>query len=337
MVAGPFGGGSGGGGGAFSPGPLLSGVTGNNNDTTASAPTAGDIIFANAAPLWDDLAIGSAGQVLTVVSGLPAWATASGGAWVALALNNTANVVTVPAASLLPGVIGQVTLTAASTISNPTSPANGDRISLEFTSAASYALTWDTAYYASGLIPLPAATTGGGTIDRFFFAYNSVSTRWELIACSQATITDQHVVNTSPVANTGAGPDDLMTYTIPANTLQATGDQFQFEMYFVFAGTATKRIKVLFDGVTIADTGAILFASGTLIISGTIVRTGGTAELVWAAYDGDKTLIGLAPTKTVCTSNLATALVLKATATGGAGVAANDSTEVLFTGNVFLS
>lgn len=46
---------------------------------TSLMTTAGDIIYENATPTAARLAIGSAGQVLTVVSGLPAWVTPSSG------------------------------------------------------------------------------------------------------------------------------------------------------------------------------------------------------------------------------------------------------------------
>lgn len=45
-----------------------------HTDTTNSAVTAGDLVYGNSTPAWDDLAIGSPDQVLTVISGAPAWA-----------------------------------------------------------------------------------------------------------------------------------------------------------------------------------------------------------------------------------------------------------------------
>jgi hypothetical protein len=48
-------------------------------DALSPMTTAGDLIYENATPTAARLAIGTAGQVLTVVSGLPAWATASSG------------------------------------------------------------------------------------------------------------------------------------------------------------------------------------------------------------------------------------------------------------------
>src|ERR1035437_3134619 len=62
--------------------PILNGGT---NASTASQAfinlspltTAGDLIFENATPAPTRLPIGSTGQVLTVVAGLPAWATST--------------------------------------------------------------------------------------------------------------------------------------------------------------------------------------------------------------------------------------------------------------------
>jgi hypothetical protein len=48
-------------------------------DTSAGTAVAGDMIAANSVPKWARLPVGSSGQVLTVVSGAPAWATPSGG------------------------------------------------------------------------------------------------------------------------------------------------------------------------------------------------------------------------------------------------------------------
>ncbi|HEV2321782.1 MAG TPA: hypothetical protein VGT42_05405, partial [Gammaproteobacteria bacterium] len=57
---------------------LLDGVI--DSDTVAHAPVAGDLIYANSTPAWTRLPVSATnGQVLTVVSGAPAWAAAAGG------------------------------------------------------------------------------------------------------------------------------------------------------------------------------------------------------------------------------------------------------------------
>jgi len=55
---------------------LLDGVI--HSDTTDSAVTRGDLLYGNATPAWDDLAIGAANTVLTTNGTDPAWSTVTG-------------------------------------------------------------------------------------------------------------------------------------------------------------------------------------------------------------------------------------------------------------------
>jgi hypothetical protein len=64
---------------------FLTSVTAHNllsathGDTLTDSVVAGDIIYGNSTPKWARLAKGTDGQVLTLVSGYPAWADATGG------------------------------------------------------------------------------------------------------------------------------------------------------------------------------------------------------------------------------------------------------------------
>lgn len=59
------------------------------------------------------------------------------------------------------------------------------------------------------------------------------------------------------VGNVGTGEDDLMSYTMPANTLATNGDSITVEFSLAVANNANqKRIKVYFGGTAIFDTGA---------------------------------------------------------------------------------
>jgi len=83
------------------------------------------------------------------------------------------------------------------------------------------------------------------------------------------------------VGNVGAGEDDLMTFSVPAATLSANGDVLEFEMAFSIAGAAviTKQVKVKFGATTVYDSTAIAtVGGGTLVVKGTIVRTGATTQ-----------------------------------------------------------
>jgi hypothetical protein len=55
------------------PHDLLDGLI--NQDTVQADVSAGSIIYGNSTPLWDELTIGASNEILTVVSGFPAWAT----------------------------------------------------------------------------------------------------------------------------------------------------------------------------------------------------------------------------------------------------------------------
>lgn len=54
-------------------------LSATHGDTLVGTVVAGDIIIGNATPKWSRLAKGTDGQVLTLVSGLPAWVSGGGG------------------------------------------------------------------------------------------------------------------------------------------------------------------------------------------------------------------------------------------------------------------
>lgn len=56
----------------------------------------------------------------------------------------------------------------------------------------------------------------------------------------------------TPIGNTGAGPDTLMTYTLPANSLAVDGDSLRITAWGDFANTANaKQIRFSIAGATI--------------------------------------------------------------------------------------
>lgn len=73
--------------GSLTLGVALGAIYGGTGQNTTAA---GDLLYSNAANSWARLPIGANGQVLTVVSGLPAWANPSGGG--SLALNDLTDV-----------------------------------------------------------------------------------------------------------------------------------------------------------------------------------------------------------------------------------------------------
>jgi hypothetical protein len=99
-------------------------TTANSATTTANAAipkstvtTAGDVIYATGSAAVTRLGIGSTGQVLTVASGVPSWATPAGGGKVLQVVQGT----TTTATTVTSGAYTDTTLTATITPTSATS------------------------------------------------------------------------------------------------------------------------------------------------------------------------------------------------------------------------
>jgi hypothetical protein len=125
--------------------------------------TAGDIIYENATPALARLPIGTPGQVLTVVGGLPAWATASVGV-----LTTAGDMVyenATPANARLPIGSGGQVLTVASGLPSwgPASAAAGDLYYVNATPALARLPIGTSGYVLTVVAGAPAwAAAGGG-------------------------------------------------------------------------------------------------------------------------------------------------------------------------------
>jgi hypothetical protein len=99
-------------------------------------------------------------------------------------------------------------------------------------------------------------------------------------------------VNTTSVGNVGAGEDDLMTYSVPANSLSTNGDFLEFSCAGTFAANVNnKRIRVKFGATTIVDTTALAINGGSWRCTGTIVRTGAATQKCSAVFTTDNALL----------------------------------------------
>lgn len=90
-------------------------------------------------------------------------------------------------------------------------------------------------------------------------------------------------VNTTSVGNVGAGEDNLMSYTLPANTLTANGKGIRVTAYFRNANNAdTKTIRTKF-GATTLDTVADATASAgmNVVVRAMIIRTGAATQIAF--------------------------------------------------------
>lgn len=93
-------------------------------------------------------------------------------------------------------------------------------------------------------------------------------------------------VNTTQVGNVGTGEDDLMTFSVPANSLSANGDFVRFYVHGSIANSVNaKRVKVKFGATTFFDTGAAgipISAAFDFTITGLVIRTGAATQLAYA-------------------------------------------------------
>lgn len=122
-------------------------------------------------------------------------------------------------------------------------------------------------------------------------------------------------VNTTAVGNVTTGEDDLITFTIPANTLNNNGDQVEFDMAGIFAATANnKRVRVYIDNTLLFDTTDLTTTTAEdWSIKGTIIKTGtGTQKCIVQWLSTEATLLSSVDYSTVAEDETA-ALVLKAT------------------------
>jgi hypothetical protein len=93
-----------------------------------------------------------------------------------------------------------------------------------------------------------------------------------------ATLVGVAHVNTTAVGNVGTGADDLMTYTLPANSLSANGKAVRVTAWGTTANNANVKIVAFrFDGngPVFSMTSSI---SGTWKLSAIIIKTGSNAQ-----------------------------------------------------------
>ena len=147
--------------------PTLQGGTGLTSYTT------GQTLYASATNVLSKLAIGSTGQVLTVVGGLPAWSNPSstGLPWIDQGTNITAAVNT--------GYF----VTASCTITLPTAPSQGTIVAFQVISTGSITFVTTAASGASIQIgnsssstSRSATNTGNG--DALYLVYRTADTKW---------------------------------------------------------------------------------------------------------------------------------------------------------------
>lgn len=121
--------------------------------------------------------------------------------------------------------------------------------------------------------------------------------------------------NTTPVGNVGSGEDNLITYSVPANTLDTNAQYIHFVMGGTFASSVNnKRIRVKLGSTTLFDTGALVISTaGDWNVEGYIVRTGSATQRCLVEFESNETALAGSADYVDATEDLTTTLVLKAT------------------------
>jgi hypothetical protein len=186
---------------------------------------------------------------------------------------------------------------------------------------------------ASNLLSSGAAITGSRALvsDANGVPTHATTTTTEVNYLSGVTSAIQTQLNALPknlktdvtdVGNVTTGEDDLITYSVPAAQLAATGDYIEFEMSFVFAANSNnKQVKIKYGAVTMYATGAQPQNDGSMVISGRVIRTGAATQRITVKSITNGTMFTDYADYTTATETLSGAVTLKAT---GEGTATND-------------
>jgi hypothetical protein len=122
-------------------------------------------------------------------------------------------------------------------------------------------------------------------------------------------------VNLTEVGNVGTGEDDLITYTVAANTLSTNLDRLKYRFALTLADNANaKRARVYLDNTALFDSGALpVSAAISVIIEGEIIRESQSVQKTNASMITSSSSLPALANVVGCAEDLATALVLKVT------------------------
>lgn len=189
----------------------------------------------------------------------------------------------------LPSVISNQTL------ANPTVTAHLNlATTAEIRQQDEYAIKWKLAGTTTAYVELASGTTSWDSV------VNAPVTqwRWVLNTTPVATLSTAGVlalnmgtsntlspatakanVNTTAVGNLGAGTDDLITYTLPANALSSNGKGIRVTVWGTTANNANAKTLTLNFGSTAVLTNALTVSiAGVWRIEADIFRTGASTQ-----------------------------------------------------------
>lgn len=125
--------------------------------------------------------------------------------------------------------------------------------------------------------------------------------------------------STTQVGNIGGGADDLISYSLAANTLAKDGYNIEIKAWGTYAANANNKTVILyFGGTAIYTTGVIAANDGVWVIDATVTRTGAATQQSIATMISSNTSVVDSATYTVPTETLSATIVIKCTGTATA-------------------
>jgi len=136
------------------------------------------------------------------------------------------------------------------------------------------------------------------------------------------------VIGTSTVGNVGVGEDDLMSWSMPANTLLVNDDSIEIDMAGQFANTANnKRLRIYFGSSLVFDTTSLaISAASDWMVNILVIRTGSATQRVRVDFSSTNSVLATSMKYTATSETMSGAITIKAT---GEATSNNDVTQTM--------
>lgn len=119
--------------------------------------------------------------------------------------------------------------------------------------------------------------------------------------------------DTTTVGNIGAGEDDLISYSLPRNTLGANNDILDITAFGTFADNTNNKTLKLYFGSVVYTTAVKKPRNTAWQITARVIRMTATTQKVIVSYSGEALANAINVFYTAATENLATAITIKCT------------------------